>query len=111
MIDEAVFAKLADAAFRRVLSAIDGVDAEDAEVDRAGDVVTIVLRGKKKCILNTQRPTRQLWLAYGTHAWHFNYVESAQPDAGAWQDDKGRGELFATLSVILKEETKLDVSF
>jgi CyaY protein len=105
MMDEPTFAVLADAVFKRVLNAVDQIDAEDAEADRAGDVLTILLRSKKKCILNTQRPTRQLWLACGTKAWHFDFANDR------WTADKAPGdELYATLRGIVKEETSRDLA-
>jgi CyaY protein len=103
-MEENEFSKLADAVFKRLITAIDAHDAEDIEVDRAGDVLTIVLRGAKKCILNTQKPTRQLWLACGTTAWHFDYR------AGVWQDDKGRGALDAILAEIIQKESGLAIT-
>jgi CyaY protein len=104
-MDDATFAKLADEVFKRVLAAVDVQEPEVAEADRAGDVVTMLLKGKRKCILNTQRPTHQLWLACGTQAWHFDHKD------GAWLDDKGRGELFSVLSAVVKTEAGLGLSF
>lgn len=102
-MDETTFSQLADEVFKRVLAAVDAQDPEDAEADRSGDVVTVLLRGKKKCVLNTQRPTRQLWLACGTQAWHFDYKD------GGWSDDKGRGELFVVLRDVVKREAGLSL--
>ena len=99
-MDERRYLDLADVALKRVIAAFDDVELDDADVDSAGDVVTITLRGGRKVVLNTQRPARQLWLAGGGRAWHFNYEE-----AGArWLDDKGTGaELFGTLGAICNE--------
>jgi CyaY protein len=104
-MDDAAFAKLADDVFKRVLAAVDSQEPEIAEADRAGDVVTVLLRGKRKCIMNTQRPTHQLWLACGTQAWHFGFKDDT------WQDDKGRGELFAILRDVVKTETGVALTF
>jgi CyaY protein len=104
-MDDAAFATLADQVFKRVLAAVDSLEPEIAEADRAGDVVTVLLRGKRKCILNTQRPTHQLWLACGTQAWHFGHKD------GMWQDDKGRGELFAILGEVVKAEAGVALAF
>lgn len=104
-MDERRYLDLADVALKRVIAAFDDVELDDADVDSGGDVVTITLRpgqtgGGRKVVLNTQRPARQLWLAGGGRAWHFNYEE-----AGArWLDDKGTGaELFGTLGSICSE--------
>ncbi len=102
-MDERRYLDLADAALKRVVSAFDDVELDEADVDTAGDVVTITLRpgaAGKKVVLNTQRPTRQLWLAGGGRAWHFSYDESG----ARWLDDKGHGdELFGTLGRICSE--------
>lgn len=99
-MDERRYLDLADAALKRVLAAFDDVDLDDADVDGAGDVVTITLRGGRKVVLNTQRPTRQLWLAGAGRAWHFSYDESR----ARWLDDKGLGdELFTTLARLCAE--------
>ncbi len=107
-MDESTYLKLADQAFRTIGDAFDDVDPELVDCELAGDVVTLTLRGGKKCIVNTQRPTRQIWLAAGARAWHFSYDEVAR----RWVDDKGRGdELFATIARIAKEEAGADVRF
>jgi CyaY protein len=101
-MDEATYATHAETALRALLKRLDALDADEVDSDRAGDVVTIAFRSGRKCIVNTQRPTRQLWLAHGTQAWHFAY------DVGRsqWLDDKGHGdELFAMIDTIVQKET------
>ena len=93
-MDESRYLDLAKDALERVVAAFDDVELDDADIDTAGDVVTITLKGSKKVVLNTQRPTRQLWLAGAGRAWHFTYDEAR----ARWLDDKGQGdELFGTL--------------
>jgi len=93
-VDESAYERLAAAAWKRVLDAFEAVDPEDADVDVAGDVIRIELRGGARLVLNTQRPAQQLWLAGGQSAWHFSYDEAG----GRWLDDRGRGELFEILA-------------
>ena len=111
-MDEQAYQHLADAAFRRIEEAFVNVDAEDVDCERAGDVVTLTLKGGKKCVVNTQRPTRQIWLAANARAWHFGW------DAGAerWLDDKGqtnadgsRVELFGAVRKIIHDAVGIDV--
>jgi CyaY protein len=107
-MDEKSFLNLADEAFRAIGDAFEDVDAELVDCEVAGDVVTLSLSGGKKCIVNTQRPTRQIWLAATARAWHFSWDEAGRH----WMDDKGRGdELFATIARIVKEGAGVDVSF
>jgi CyaY protein len=105
-MDEARYLRLAESAFHAVEAALDAVDAEAIDCERAGDVLTLTFHDDRRCVLNTQRPTRQLWLAANARAWHFSYDE-----VGArWLDDKGKGEeLLATLGSIIKAATGIDV--
>lgn len=99
-MDEHEFERLAGETWKRVLDLFEDVDADDADVDQSGDVIRIDYKNGERVVLNTQRPARQLWLAGGRQAWHFNY----DPARKAWIDDKGRGaELLATLSALTFE--------
>lgn len=107
-MDETQYLKLAAAAFKRIEDALDDVDPSDVDVDAGGDVLTLTMKDGVKCIVNTQRPTKQIWLAARARAWHFGFDEHLQ----RWLDDKGTGaELFATLADVLKTGSGVDVSF
>ena len=107
-MDESTYQNLADAAFRAIGDAFESIDPEVVDCETAGDVVTLTLRGGKKCIVNTQRPARQIWLAASARAWHFSW----DAESRRWLDDKGRGdELFATIARIVKDEVGADVRF
>jgi CyaY protein len=107
-MDESTYQTLADATFRSIGDAFESIDPELVDCEAAGDVVTLTLASGKKCVVNTQRPTRQIWLAANARAWHFSWDESSR----RWMDDKGRGEeLFATLSRIVKDATGTEVRF
>jgi CyaY protein len=108
MMEEPIYQQLADKCFKRVEQAFENVDADDVDCERSGDVLTLTMKGSKRCVLNTQRPTRQMWLAANARAWHFSYDEG---DA-TWRDDKTpKNELFSTIATIVKEATGIDVSF
>ncbi len=105
-MDESQYEKLAGEAFRAIGDAFEDVDPDAVDCEVSGDVVTLTLRGGGKCIVNTQRPTRQIWLAASARAWHFSWDGSSR----RWLDDKGRGdELFATIASIVKQATGADV--
>ena len=100
MITESAYLQLVDEVFRRIEDACEPIDPDDVEAVAAGDVLTLTFRDRSRCVLNTQRPTRQIWLAANSRAWHFNH----DPATNSWLDDKGRGdELFATLTRIVSE--------
>jgi CyaY protein len=105
-MDEAQFLKLADKTFKRVMDAFDAIDPDVAEAYMAADVLTIAFANGIRCVLNTQRPVRQLWCAARASAWHFDYDEAS----GQWRSDKNReDELFAVLAGIARREADLDV--
>ncbi len=99
MMDESAYEKLIARAFRRVEDALAEVDPDLVEVSTTGDMVTLQFANGVRCILNTQRAVRQLWLAARASAWHFSF----DPVGEAWQDDKGRGDLWTILRGVVKE--------
>jgi CyaY protein len=106
-MDEPQYLALAERTFRSIEAALDATDAEDVDCERAGDVLTLTFKDNRRCVLNTQRPTKQLWLAANARAWHFSYDEAA----AKWLDDKGKKEeLFATLTAIIKAQAGIDVA-
>jgi CyaY protein len=107
MLDEPSYVHMADAAFRRIERALDAVDPDDVDCELAGDVLTLTFKSGAKCVINTQRPTRQIWLAASARAWHFSWDEAK----GEWRDDKGQGvELFAKVAEIVKASAGIDVT-
>jgi CyaY protein len=107
-MDEIAYQRLAEETFRAIGDAFENVDPELVDYESAGDVVTLTLRGGKRCVVNTQRAARQIWLAANARAWHFSWDETVR----RWVDDKGRGdELFETIARIVKESAGLDLQF
>lgn len=110
-MDESRYQKLADVALGAIEDLLKDVDAEVVDIERSGDVLTLTFATGKKAVVNTQRPTRQIWLAANARAWHFSYQEPAGTAAGRWMDDKGQGvELVAQIAAIVKEAAGLDLT-
>jgi CyaY protein len=102
MMDEARYNQLISAAFKRIIAAADELDPDVLEADSTGDMVTLTARSREKCIVNTQRAVRQVWVAGKSQGIHFSYDEAS----GTWKDDKGRGlELFAFVADVVRELT------
>ncbi|NOK05448.1 MULTISPECIES: iron donor protein CyaY [Myxococcus] len=87
MMDEARYNQLVSAAFKRILAAADTIDPDILEADSTGDMVTLTAASREKCIVNTQRAVRQIWVAGRGQGIHFDYDAAT----GTWKDDKGRG--------------------
>lgn len=100
-MSETEYLLLVDGVFKRVQDLCEPIDPDDVEAYVAGDVLTLTFRDKSRCVINTQRATRQLWMAAGASAWHFDY----EPEGSRWMDDKGRGEFFATLARVVSERS------
>jgi CyaY protein len=100
MMDEASYNQLISAAFKRILKAADAIDPDVLEADSTGDMVTLTARSGAKCIVNTQRAVRQVWVAGTGQGIHFTYDAAS----GTWRDDKGKGlELFAFVAEVVKD--------
>ena len=105
-LDEKRYHQLAHETFRRIQDALEPVDPDDADYEFTGDVLSITFRNGVKCIINTQRPTRQIWLAARARAWHFSWDEARS----AWMDDKGTGdELLSQVRAIVKENAGVEI--
>lgn len=105
MIDESHYLRLVADTFRKIEDALEDVDPSDIDFSSAGDVLTLTMKNGVRCIVNTQRPVRQLWVAARATAWHFSWDEEQK----RWMDDKGRGELFATLVAIAREHAGVEL--
>jgi CyaY protein len=90
-MDETRYNQLVAAAFQALLRALDKVDPDLLDADSTGDMVTVTSASGQKVVVNTQRATRQIWVAGKGMGLHFSFEADGQ-----WMDDKGKGiELFA----------------
>lgn len=102
MAEEAAYNQLVATAFKRILAAADALDPDVLEAESTGDMVTLTAASREKCIINTQRAVRQLWVAGRGQGIHFDY-DATQ---GLWKDDKGKGlELFRFVADTVLELT------
>lgn len=102
MMDESLYNQRVAAVFKRMLAAADQLDPDVLEADSTGDMLTLTARSREKCIVNTQRAVRQIWVAGKSQGIHFSYDEAS----GTWKDDKGKGlELFAFVADVVGELT------
>lgn len=107
-LDEKRYRELARVTLARIVDAFDDIDVEDADVETAGDVINVKFRNGARCVVNTQAPTQQLWLAGAGRGWHFAYDEGTS----TWLDDRGTGdELLAVLTKLTKDATGITLKF
>jgi CyaY protein len=94
---ESEFIELAEATLGTLESAVDAVDA-GIDCTRSGGVLTLELENDTKIIVNTQLPTRQIWVAARSGGFHFGF------DGSAWRDTREGSELFAALSKLVSAQ-------
>lgn len=107
-MDEQRFRHLADEAFRSLTDAFDDIDVDDADLEAAGNTLTVTYSDGSRCVVNTQAAACQIWLAGAGSGWHFSFDE----DKGQWLHDKGTGdELFSVLARITRDACGLELQF
>ncbi len=108
MMDESRYNQLVAQVFKRLLAAVDQVDPDALEADSTGDMVTLTGAKGEKCIVNTQRAVRQLWVAGKGQGIHFSYDEAHK----RWSDDKGKGlELFAFVAEVVESIAGIELAY
>lgn len=101
-MDEPTFQSLTHDAIERVRKALDALDPDVVEAVLEAGVLKITFPSGAPFVLNTQRPTREIWLAADRHAWHFRF------DGAQWRDKKtGADELFTTLAGLVKARANI----
>jgi len=98
-MEESRYNALVASVFKKMLAALDRIDPDLVETDATGDMLTLTSSSGEKCVINTQRAVRQIWVAGKGQGIHFTH-DAAD---GHWKDDKGKGlELFAFVSDVVK---------
>jgi CyaY protein len=89
LIDEGTFDTLADRVLRALEIALNEV--EGLEADLESGIVTIEFDDRVKFVINSHRAARQIWMAAGARAWHFD----VDPKSAVWTATKTAEELWA----------------
>jgi len=69
-------------------------ETTDADIDnqRSGGMVTLVFANRSQIVINLQKPLHEVWMAAKSGGFHYKF------DGTQWNDSKGQGEFFASLS-------------
>ncbi len=101
---EAEYLRHAEVALQRIDGILGDLDVDQVDCERSGDVLSLTFASGKRCIVNTQRTTREIWVAAGAQGWHFRF------DGAAWVDARGGArDLWTTLAGIVHEHAGLRV--
>ncbi|MFN0062830.1 MAG: frataxin domain-containing protein [Myxococcaceae bacterium] len=79
--DESRYNPMAASAFKRILAATDALDPDVLESDSTGDMVTLTSSRGEKCVVNTQRAVRQVWVARPQKPGHSFQLRRRRPVA------------------------------
>ena len=85
-MDETRYNQLVASVFQTLMRALDKVDPDVLDADSTGDMLTVTSATGQKVVVNTQRATRQIWVAGKGLGLHFSFEAD-----GRWMDDKGKG--------------------
>jgi CyaY protein len=76
---------------------------EDTNVDidnqRVGGMVTLTFPNRSQIVINLQKPLHEVWLAARCGGFHYKF------DGTHWQDTKGQGEFWQSLSRYATEQS------
>lgn len=97
-MDQQDYLRAADACLERATRWLG--EREDLDVVTGDGLVTIEFDDGTRFVMNRQSAARQLWLAAGARAWHYDW-DAAR---GAWLDDRDGHELFARLAQVVGEK-------
>ena len=108
MLDEASYNQKVSQVFRKILDAVDRIDPDLIDADSTGDMVTLTSSRGEKCVVNTQRAVRQIWVAGKGQGIHFSYDAATDQ----WRDDKDKGlDLFGFVSEVVEVITGKPLEF
>ncbi len=90
-LSESRFELLADETLQKMVEALADSDDEGLDADLESGVLTIEFADGTKFVINSHRAARQIWMAAGTTAWHFDW------DGQAWVSRRSSDELWTTV--------------
>jgi CyaY protein len=99
-MNDAEFLERSDFTLSKVAKWLEDLDPDEVDYTTADGVVTIEFAGGAKFILSRQSQMKQLWLAAGSHGFHYSWDSSR----GIWIDDKDGHELFPRLAETISEQ-------
>ncbi|MGA6970629.1 MAG: iron donor protein CyaY [Candidatus Binatus sp.] len=99
-MDDNEFRERSDAALSKVAKWLEDFDPDEVDYTTADGVVTIEFAAGAKFILSRQSQMKQMWLAAGSHGYHYGWDAARS----LWLDDKDGHELFPRLAEAISEE-------
>jgi CyaY protein len=89
-----------------LVRALDALDVGGIQPELEGDVLTVEFEDGARCVINSHRAARQIWMAAERSAWHFDFV----PEGARWVAKKNGDELWSTLARVLSKRLSRPVT-
>ena len=99
-LDEAEYERRAHSELLALRDALDELDTESVEAELESGILTVEFLDGTRFVINSHRAARQIWMAAGHSAWHFDWVKESR----TWRATKTADELWATLSAAISEQ-------
>lgn len=90
-IDEHTFDVAADRVLHALETSINELDGLEADLESG--ILTVEFEDGARFVVNSHRAARQIWVAAGARAWHFD----VDPGSDKWTATKSGEELWACL--------------
>jgi CyaY protein len=99
-MDDNEFRERSDAALTKVAKWLEDFDPDEVDYTTADGVVTIEFAAGAKFILSRQSQMKQMWLAAGSHGFHYSWDAARN----LWIDDKDGHQLFPRLAQTVSDQ-------
>jgi CyaY protein len=99
-MDDNEFLARSDQCLGKVAKWLEDLDPDEVDYTTGDGVVTIEFSSGAKFILSRQSQMKQMWLAAGARAFHYNWDAARD----SWLDDKDGDELFPRLAESISEQ-------
>jgi len=101
-MDAKLFHRKSAEALEHIDEVLGDLEHDDLDVQLSGDVLTLTFAGGARFVINAHGAARQVWMAAGTTAWHFDLDD----DGERWIASRTDDELMTTVARVVGE--KLD---
>jgi len=106
-MDEKEYLRRADECLAAVAKWLETLDPDEVDYTTGDGVVSMEFPDGGKFILSRQAATKQIWLAAGARAWHYNFDDAT----ARWIDDRDGGDLNGRLAEAISERIGRAVEF
>ena len=99
-MDAKLFHRKSAEALEHIDDVLGDLELDELDVQLSGDVLTLTFAGGDRFVINAHSAARQVWMAAGTTAWHFDLDD----DGERWIAHRTDDELMATVSRTVGEK-------